>query len=488
MTTALMLGGTGSSVGKSLLVAGLCRALANRGLRPVPFKPQNMSNNAAVTPGGGEIGRAQALQARAARLAPSVDMNPVLLKPQGSTAQVILRGRIHATAAARAYQDLKPTLLPTILDCFARLAAAHDIVLVEGAGSVAETNLRANDIANLGFARAAGVPVIVVGDIDRGGVIAALVGTHTVLSGPDRAQIAGFLVNRMRGDPSLFADGLRTIEAHTAWPPLGLVPHFPAAARLPAEDAADLAPTSPTTPRQGRLRIAIPLLPHIANFDDLDPLRAEHDVQFLPLDRPLPGDIDLVILPGSKSTLHDLAALRSAGWPADLAAHRRRGGRILGLCAGLQMLGREVADPLGLEGCPATVPGLGLLDLHTELTPTKTLRHTIARLPDGTRLAGYEMHLGRTTGPDRARPFAHLDDGTPDGVPDGARSTDGLVAGTYLHGIFTDDAARAALLQAPSRHRHDHDVEQTLDALAAHLETHVDIDALLAISRQRSHR
>ena len=482
-----MLGGTGSSVGKSLLVAGLCRALANRGLRPVPFKPQNMSNNAAVTAEGGEIGRAQALQARAARLAPSVDMNPVLLKPQGGTSQIILRGRIHATANARDYQALKPSLLPTILACFARLAAAHDIVLVEGAGSIAETNLRPNDVANLGFARAAHVPVIVVGDIDRGGVIAALVGTHAVLDPADRACVRGFLVNRMRGDLTLFADGMRTIADRTAWPALGLVPHFPLASRLPAEDAADLAPTAPST-STGRPRVAVPLLPHIANFDDLDPLRADTDLHLLPLDRPLPGDIDLVILPGSKATLHDLAALHDAGWPADLLAHRRRGGRILGLCAGLQMLGRTVADPLGLEGPPGTVPGLALLDLHTELTPAKTLRHATGRLPSGVPVAGYEMHLGRTTGPDLARPFAHLDDGAPEGAsegaPDGARSPDGLVAGTYLHGVFNDDAARAALLGRPTTHRHDDDIERTLDALAAHLETHIDIDALLAISRQ----
>ncbi len=475
-----MLQGTGSSVGKSLLVTGLGRALRNRGLSVAPFKPQNMSNNAAVTADGGEIGRAQALQARACGLAPATDMNPVLLKPQDRNSQIVVHGRVHGQADARAYQALKPALMPFVLQSFARLAAAHDIVLVEGAGSAAETNLRANDIANMGFACAANVPVVIVGDIDRGGVIASLVGTHAVLDTHDRAMVRGFLVNRMRGDLSLFADGLRAIADATCWPALGLIPHFPDAARLPREDALDLVAGLPG-PRDGRRRIAVPLLPHIANFDDVDPLAAEPGVELLmlPLDHPLPGDCDLVILPGSKSTVADLHALRDAGWAIDLQAHRRRGGRILGLCAGLQMLGRTVADPGGIEGPPGETDGLGLLDLSTVLTGDKRLRAVTGRThPDNTPVSGYEMHLGLTDGPDRARPFAHLDDGT----TDGACSPDGLVCGTYLHGLFAGDALRARWLAAPARD-HEAGIDRILDAWADHLETHVDIDALLAICR-----
>ena len=477
-----MLQGTGSSVGKSLLVAGLCRALCRRGLSVAPFKSQNMSNNAAVAEDGGEIGRAQALQARACFLRPTTDMNPVLLKPQGANSQVIVQGRRHGQADARSYQSLKPSLMPRVLESFDRLACAHDIVLVEGAGSASETNLRANDIANMGFARAARVPVVVVGDIDRGGVIASLVGTHTVLDPADRALVRGFLVNRMRGDLSLFEAGMRTIAVATGWPALGLVPHFPLAARLPAEDALDLAPTR-AGGRDARLRVAVPLLPHIANFDDFDPLAAEPavDLLMLPLDRALPGDCDLVIIPGSKATIADLHAVIEAGWPIDLRAHRRRGGRIVGLCAGLQMLGRTIADPHGIEGPSGTADGLGLLDLTTVLTGDKTLRAVTGHtLPDETPVAGYEMHLGRTDGPDRVRPFARLDDGT----TDGARSADGLVSGTYLHGLFDTAAQRTRCLGvAASDVDHQAEIDAVLDALAAHLEAHVDIAALLAISR-----
>ncbi len=484
MMPALMLQGTGSSVGKSLVVAGLCRALRARGLRPAPFKPQNMSNNAAVTEDGGEIGRAQAFQARACGLAPVSDMNPVLLKPQGDGSQIIVQGRIHGQANARAYQAIKPTLMGFVLDSFARLAAAHDIVIVEGAGSASEINLRANDIANMGFARAADVPVVIVGDIDRGGVIASLVGTHTVLDAADRALVRGFLVNRMRGDLSLFEDGMRAIGAATGWAPLGLIPHFEDAARLPREDALDLVPSGGRGGGRpdGRMRVAVPLLPHIANFDDFDPLAAEPGVtlMMLPLDQPLPGDCDLVVIPGSKATIADLDALRSAGWPVDLAAHRRRGGRILGICGGLQMLGRLIADPLGIEGAPGEAEGLGLLDVTTTLAAGKRLTKIAGCTEHGVRIRGYEMHLGITTGPDCGRPFARLDDGS----EDGARSADGLVGGTYLHGLFANDGFRGALLSGKEAgHDHEAGIDRILDAFAAHLERHVDIDALLAISR-----
>jgi len=483
---ALMLQGTGSSVGKSLLVAGLARALANRGLVVRPFKPQNMSNNAAVTADGGEIGRAQALQARAARVAPSVHMNPVLLKPQSETgAQVIVQGRVFASARAREYQALKRQLLPHVLDSFARVQAGCDIVLIEGAGSASEVNLRAGDIANMGFARATATPVVLVGDIDRGGVIASLVGTRAVLDFEDAALIRGFIVNRMRGDPSLFADGMRFIAERTGWAPLGLVPHLPAAAHLPAEDAQELAEIARAQRRGGRLRIAVPRLPWISNFDDLDPLRAEPDVELrlIPPGTPLPAPCDLVILPGSKATIADLAALRAEGWDIDLAAHRRRGGRVLGLCGGYQMLGRAIADPQGIEGPAGEVAGLGLLDVRTLLTHEKRLTHAEGTLaPGGAAFSGYEMHMGRTEGPDAERPFLHLADGR----ADGAWSADGLVAGSYVHGLFAADTARPALLGwlggAAGGIGYEAQVEAALDALAAHLEAHVAIDALLALA------
>ena len=483
MSLALMFQGTGSSVGKSLLVAGLARLFAQRGLRVRPFKPQNMSNNAAVTADGGEIGRAQALQARAAGVAPSVHMNPVLLKPQSETgSQVVVQGRVFATARAREYQAMKPRLMPHVLDSFARLRAEADLVLVEGAGSASEINLRAGDIANMGFARATGTPVVLVGDIDRGGVIASLVGTQAVLPPEDAAMIRGFLVNRMRGDPTLFDAGMRAIAERTGWAPLGLVPFTDAARRLPAEDAQDLAaPRNPGAP----LRIAVPVLPCISNFDDLDPLAAEPGVELLLLRRgtPLPGDCALVVLPGSKATIADLTVLREEGWDIDILAHRRRGGRVLGLCGGYQMLGRRIEDPLGIEGPPGGVAGLGLLDVSTVLTREKRLSPAGGvTLAEGAPFTGYEMHMGRTEGPDAANPLLRLDDGR----LDGAVSADGLVSGTYVHGLFGDDAQRAAWLGrlglAAAPRRHEAGVEAALDALAAHLARHVDVDALLRIA------
>ncbi len=479
-----MLQGTGSSVGKSLLVAGLARACLRRGLRVRPFKPQNMSNNAAVTPDGGEIGRAQALQARAAGVPPSVHMNPVLLKPQSETgSQIVVRGRVVATARAGAYQAMKRSLLPHVLDSFAKLRAEAEIVLVEGAGSASEVNLRAGDIANMGFARATGTPVVVVGDIDRGGVIASLVGTRAVIDPEDAVMVRGFIVNRMRGDPTLFAAGMTTIAERTGWPALGLVPFFPDARLLPAEDAAELVSFArrPGAP----VRIAVPVMPMIANFDDLDPLAAEPDVDLMmvPPGSPLPAPCDLVVLPGSKATIADLTFLRAEGWDIDILAHHRRGGRVLGLCGGYQMLGQEVADPDGIEGAACAVPGLGLLRVRTVLTREKRLReiagHSIA---DDIPFRGYEMHMGHTSGPDTASPLLRAD-----GRAEGACSPDGLVAGTYVHGLFGDDAQRASWLRRlggqPSSRRHEAEVEVVLDRLAAHLEAHIDIERLLSLAR-----
>src|SRR5271156_5887895 len=400
---ALMFQGTGSDVGKSLIVAGLARAFARRGVKVLPFKPQNMSNNAAVTADGGEIGRAQALQARAARVQPSVHMNPVRLKPQSEIgAQVVVQGRVFGSAKAAAYQHMKRDLLPYVLDSYERLRRDADIVLIEGAGSAAEVNLRVNDIANMGFARAADAPVVLIGDIDRGGVIASLVGTKAVIAPEDAALICGFIVNKFRGDAALFTDAMARIAGLTGWQALGLVPFFADARLLPAEDALALDAARPAK-ANARLRIAVPILPHIANFDDLDPLDAEPAVELIRV-RPgtaLPGDADLILLPGSKATIADLEALRPAGFHIDIAAHRRRGGMVLGLCGGYQMLGRTIADPGGIEGPPATVEGLGLLDVQTTLSNDKRLEPVSGTTSDGVSFSGYEMHMGATEGQDR---------------------------------------------------------------------------------------
>jgi adenosylcobyric acid synthase len=481
MTARIMIQGAGSNVGKSLLVAGLCRHFARLGLTVRPFKPQNMSNNAAVADGG-EIGRAQALQARAAGVPPHVDMNPVLLKPESETgAQVIVQGRRLTTVRARDYSALKPQLMAPVLDSFHRLAAEADLVIVEGAGSPAEVNLRADDIANMGFARAADVPVILTGDIDRGGVIAQLVGTQAVIDPQDAAMIKGFLINKFRGDSRLFDDGYRLIAARTGWPGLGVIPWFAHAHRLPAEDAADLGGTR----GEGRFLIAVPHLNRIANFDDLDPLAQEPGVTLTIIKpgQPLPVEADLIILPGSKATIADLAHLRAEGWDIDLAAALRRGARVLGLCGGYQMLGREIADPDGVEGKPGSVPGLGLLDIATVMTADKRVTETSALHPaSGTRVRGYEIHLGQSDGPDRDRPMF-----TVEGLPEGAVRADGRVMGSYLHGMFTEDAFRRAFLAGlgavPGSASYGATVEDTLDALADHLAEHVDCARLLAMAK-----
>ena len=473
-----MIQGCGSDVGKSVLVAGLCRLFADRGLTVRPFKPQNMSNNAAVTADGGEIGRAQALQAIACRTPPTVDMNPVLLKPQSDTgAQLIVRGAMAGTWQARGYQDARAGLLDTVVESFRRLEAQADLVIVEGAGSPAETNLRAGDIANMGFARAAGVPVVLVGDIDRGHVIAALVGAHAVLDDDDRAMIHGFLINKFRGDPSLFDEGRAEIVRRTGWADLGMAPWLSAARALPAEDAVILDRNT----GDRRVKIVVPLLSRIANFDDFDALRAEPavDFGFIPPGTPLPGDADLVILPGTKATLADLAFLRAQGWDIDLLAHVRRGGRVLGVCGGYQMLGRRISDPGGVEGPPGAAPGLGLLDVETVLTGEKTLRPVSGRLGDAA-FEGYEMHVGRTDGGGPA--LLALDDGG----ADGAVSSDGRVAGCYVHGLFNRPEARRAILAqlgaASSGVDQRQAVEAALDALAAALEEVFDIAALSRIA------
>jgi adenosylcobyric acid synthase len=482
-TPAVMIQGTGSNAGKSTLVAGLARAFVRRGLRVAPFKPQNMSNNAAVAADGGEIGRAQALQARAARLPPSVHMNPVLLKPESDTgSQVIVQGRRVGTLRARDFTRKKAELLPAVLDSFARLCGDADLVLVEGAGSPAEINLRAGDIANMGFAEAADVPVILAGDIDRGGVIASLVGTHAVLEPAERARIRAFLVNKFRGDPALFADGVTAVERRTGWPCVGVLPWLPQAAWLPAEDALDLE--SRQDDRGQALTIAVPMFPRIANFDDLDPLGMEPEVRlvFVRPGTPLPAEARLVILPGSKSTVADLAFLRQQGWDVDLAGHVRRGGSVLGLCGGYQMLGRTIADPHGLEGPAGRVDGLGLLDVTTVMTADKsTVPVRALHAASGEAVSGYEIHLGRTHGPDCGRPMLDIQ-----GRPDGAVSADGRIQGTYVHGLFASDAFRRAFLAdlgIVARVSYEQRVESAIEALADHCERHLDLDRVLAIAR-----
>ncbi|MGY5807616.1 cobyric acid synthase [Rhizobium sp. LEGMi198b] len=475
MTKAIMLQGTGSDVGKTVLVAGLCRLFANRGVRVRPFKPQNMSNNAAVAEDGGEIGRAQWLQSLAARVPSSVHMNPVLLKPQSETgSQIIVQGKVWGQAKGRDYQALKPQLLGAVLQSFATMRAGTDLVIVEGAGSPAEINLRKGDIANMGFATRANVPVVLVGDIDRGGVIASLVGTHHILPEEDRRMIRGYLINKFRGDISLFGEGVDAIGGFTGWPCYGVVPWLKAAGRLPAEDSVVLERLARGS--DGALKIAVPVLPRIANFDDLDPLRAEPDVDLVfvrPGER-LPADAGLVILPGSKSTIGDLMDLRAQGWDQDIADHVRCGGRVIGICGGYQMLGRMVHDPLGIEGSVTEIPGLGLLDVETEMAPEKTLRNSVAFSREyDAPLSGYEIHLGVTRGTDCDRPSTMID-----GRPDGALSSDGLIMGTYLHGLFTSDAYRAKLLASfgltGERMDYRAGVEAALDQIATELEAVLD--------------
>lgn len=480
-----MLQGTGSDVGKSVLVAGLGRAYTRRGLCVRPFKPQNMSNNAAIAADGGEIGRAQALQARACRTPPVRDLNPVLLKPQSEVgAQVVVHGQVVGSTTASGYRAMKPTLLPAALESFARVGAGADLVLVEGAGSASEVNLREGDIANMGFAEAADLPVVLIGDIERGGVIASLVGTIRVLPERDRRRIRGYVVNKFRGDPRLFDAGLARIDGETGLRCFGVVPWLEEVRWLPAEDSLGLVGRS--TDAERPIKIVVPAFSRIANFDDLDPLALEPDVaiQIVEPGEVLPAGVDLVLLLGSKATRADLHHMRSEGWDVDLLAHVRRGGRVLGLCAGFQMLGRTVRDPEGIEGPPGEEPGLGLLDVETEMGPLKVLSEVSGRDPaSGTRVRGYEMHMGATTGPGLRQPFLEIGN-----RPEGAVSADGRVAGSYVHGLFADDEFRHAFLRTlrerpPSGVVYEARIEAVLDALAAHLERHLDLDALLALAR-----
>ena len=482
---SLMFQGTGSDVGKSLIVAGICRAMVRRGLEVRPFKPQNMSNNAAVTPDGGEIGRAQALQAKACGVAPSTEMNPVLLKPQSDIgAQLVVNGKVVGNFKARDYQSKKPELLAAVLENFESLKNLADMVLVEGAGSAAEVNLRAGDIANMGFALAGKTPVILIADIDRGGVIASIVGTWALLAEEERQLIAGYVINKFRGDVTLFDDGIKIIERETGLKCFGVIPYLPQARLLPQEDAMSLENRMKEKGgevKEAAIKIAVPKLAHISNYDDFDPLAAEPDVDlhFIPPGAVLPGDADLVILPGSKTTISDLADFKDQGWDIDLQAHMRRGGRVLGLCAGYQMLGRVVWDPEQIEGETVSAQGLGMLDIETVLSGDKTLTEIGGQADGYGTVTAYEMHIGETTGKDCAQPFLTID-----GQQMGAVSHDGRASGCYLHGLFAADEFRNAFLTKFSDRQegvaYDAQVEQTLDDIAIRLEEVLDMDAIQA--------
>jgi len=473
--TTLMVQGTTSDAGKSTLVTALCRWLNRQGVGVVPFKPQNMALNSAVTADGGEIGRAQAVQAQACRLAPHTDMNPVLLKPNSDTgAQVIIHGRAVTSMNAVAYHDYKAIALRAVLASHQRLSAAYPVVMVEGAGSPAEINLRAGDIANMGFAEAVDCPVLLIADINRGGVFAHLVGTLELLSPSEQARVKGFIINRFRGDIALLQPGLDWLEQRTGKPVIGVLPYV-MDLHLEAEDGIDQ--------RQGSkaehvLKVIVPILPRISNHTDFDPLRLhpQVDLQFIAPGAPIPP-ADLIILPGSKSVRMDLGHLRGNGWEQAISRHLRYGGKLLGICGGLQMLGREVQDPSGLEGAAGSSPGLGLLDFVTTLESEKQLRNVSGRLClEAAQVSGYEIHAGVSRGPALQAAAVQLDDGR----SDGAISADGQVMGTYLHGLFETQSSCAAVLRWAGLEQvqdvdyhalRELDIERLADLVERHLHT-----------------
>ncbi|WP_455824904.1 cobyric acid synthase [Pseudomonas graminis] len=473
--STLMVQGTTSDAGKSTLVTALCRWLVRQGVAVAPFKPQNMALNSAVTAEGGEIGRAQAVQAQAANLAPHTDMNPVLLKPNSDTgSQVIIHGRAVTSMNAVAYHDYKAIAMQAVLASHARLSAAYPVVMVEGAGSPAEINLRANDIANMGFAEAVDCPVLLIADINRGGVFAHLVGTLELLSPSEQARVKGFIINRFRGDIALLQPGLDWLEARTGKPVVGVLPYV-MDLHLEAEDGIDRRQTDKAAQV---LKVVVPVLPRISNHTDFDPLRLhpQVDLQFIGPGQPIPA-ADLIILPGSKSVRSDLAYLRANGWDTAVARHLRYGGKVLGICGGLQMLGEQVHDPLGLEGAAGASDGLGLLAFSTTLEEEKQLRNVRGRLLlEDAEVSGYEIHAGVTSGDALSRAAVVLDDGR----SDGAQSADGQILGTYLHGLFETPAACSALLrwaglqdvQEVDYHAlRERDIERLADLVENHLDT-----------------
>ncbi|MFZ0549829.1 MAG: cobyric acid synthase [Steroidobacteraceae bacterium] len=481
----LMVQGTTSDAGKSTLVAGLCRVLRRRGVRVAPFKPQNMALNSAVGVDGGELGRAQALQAQAAGILPTVDLNPVLLKPNTDRrCQVIIHGKAIGDMGAWEYHDFKRRAREAVLASYARLRESYEFIVVEGAGSPAEINLRAGDIANMGFAEAVDCPVALIADIDRGGVFAHIVGTLALLSDSERNRIRGFVINRFRGDLSLLQPGLDWLEGHTGKAVFGVLPYLHGL-HLDAEDGISREASAAIAASAENLRVVVPVLPRISNHTDFEPLAHHPQVELRYIDAATPPPpADLVILPGSKSVRADLEWLRARAWPEYLEKHLRYGGKVLGICGGMQMLGGVIADPEGVEGDAGESPGLGLLHLTTVLQPSKRLSNVSGHLHlENARVSGYEIHAGRTHGQALERPAILLDDGT----PDGALSEDGQIMATYLHGLFEDAGACAALLRwagltRPLEIDHAARREQTLDRLADTIESNCNLERLLSAS------
>jgi adenosylcobyric acid synthase len=485
MTRALMIQGCGSSVGKSLLVAGLVRAAHKRGISVAPFKPQNMSNNSSITVDGGEVGRAQAFQAFAAGIELHSDMNPILLKPeniQGS--QVILLGRKYKSLKAREYFSYKRKFLKVALQSFKNLAEKHELIVVEGAGSAAEVNLRKNDIANMGFATAANIPVVIIGDIDRGGVIAQLVGTKEILEKKDVEYIQGFLINKFKGDKTLFDDGVNFIEENTGWKSFGVLPFFNKANLFPAEDSHDLRGNHGIGP----FKLSILKLPRISNFDDFDPLRLDErlSVRFIEPNQVIPSDTNLVIIPGTKSTISDLEFLKEQGWDVDIRAHVRRGGFVLGICGGYQMLGNKIIDNQGFDGKPSSIEGLNLLNVYTTMKKEKNLGKKVFQSSiNNEKISGYEIHLGQTEGLDSKRPFAKNMNSS-----DGAISENGRIMGTYIHGLFFMDQFRNTFFSKLSEREirynlsYSQNVENVLDEFVALMEKNLDVEKILSTARK----
>jgi adenosylcobyric acid synthase len=496
LARTLMIQGTASSVGKSLLVTGLCRLLARHGVRVAPFKSQNMALNAAVTPDGGEIGRAQMLQAEAAGARPHTDMNPILLKPEGpARSQVVVNGAPIGSMAAREYHERKPELRGLVADALARLRAAYDVVVIEGAGSPAEINLRDRDLVNMYVAGIADAPVWIVGDIDRGGVFAAFVGTLALLEPHERERVSGFVINKFRGDPSLLTSGLTMLRERSGVPCVGVVPHLPRL-RLADEDSLALDDRAGRArARADELDVVVVRLPRISNHDDVAPLEHEPGVVVRFVERPEDvRDADLVVLPGSKSTVADLAWLRDSGLSETLVARRRRGQPVLGICGGCQMLGHAVEDPHGVESTTRYTAGLGLLPIVTRFAATKTTAQVLARAAIASWLAapadgvleGYEIHMGQVTPVEEAHAAAFTllsRNGVATSAPDGAVSSDGHVVGTLLHGLFENAAVRQRLvadlrvrrgLSAPAASgptwSRTAEYDRLADALEAHLE------------------
>lgn len=490
-TPTIMFQGTGSSVGKSLIVAGLCRLFYRKGISVAPFKPQNMSNNAAATIEGKEIGRAQALQAIASNIEPSSLNNPILLKPQNdSGSQLIINGEYQETVSGSDYQKLKGRLIKFVIDSYNTLSSNHDLILVEGAGSPAEINLRKGDIANMGFATELGIPTLIIGDIDRGGVIASIVGTNVILSEKDKNNIVGFIINKFRGDASLFENGIQEIQKRTSWDFYGLVPFYNDACYLPAEDSHDLDKVliNSIDPSHN-INIAIPIMNKISNFDDLDPLRIQKNINlvFIRPNEALPEDTDIVLLIGSKSTIKDMLELKANGWDKQIINCHKKGGIIIGLCGGYQMLGKMIHDPEKIESSQSKCQGLGLLDITTIMKKDKIVNKVSGRhIQTDSSINGYEIHLGQTEGPDCSQPLFYLN-----GRFDGATSMDKRVYGTYLHGFFHNKELIQWLYRLLNKEignsqiiDYEKHLNKNLDNLSDHLEKCIDWEQVLKTSKK----